>query len=322
MSKAHSLWKLLLQCGALLALYLGILALLGCLDLPDDAPLALGLGSAGNWQGAWPGPVAVFPFCGLLTRPRTLEYVPSAARLTGPPIFISGCNRGGTTLLTRLLSAHPEVRSVGRGEFCEGQYIWRRQFPDWTRHRWAVAPWGWFMRHEAAHATPARIRFFREAFLEAMEGEGRLLEKTPANAVRIPFIDRLFPDSCFVHLVRDGRHTTASLAARRVWLPYAPHQWVGAHRTALSDLALLPADRVVIVQYEDLVASPEKTLARICTGCGLDWGGQARDAVQDAARRMVREVENRWGCLTPFQKQYVLSVIGPLQRELGYPVEL
>jgi len=163
---------------------------------------------------------------------------------TGPALFVSGCNRGGTSIVSQLLSAHPDVCSVGRGQFNEGQYIWRRRWRDWSRHRWALPPWRWYLRRDERAATPATLSFFREAFEEAMPFPGRMLEKTPANALRIPFINALFPDCYFIHVLRDGRHTTASLIARRVWPAVAPHQWVQAHRTALADLERIHADRV------------------------------------------------------------------------------
>jgi hypothetical protein len=145
-----------------------------------------------------------------------------------------------------------------------------------------------------------------------MPSEGRLLEKTPANAVRIPFIDRLFPGCCFVHLLRDGRATTASLMARRVALPFAPRQWVGAHRTALADLAALPPER--------LVRQPVPVLREICDHCGLTWDRQVEATLVRASAAQVRPVTDRWALLTPFRKRYILSVIGPLQEELSYPL--
>jgi hypothetical protein len=248
-------------------------------------------------------------------RPRT------ASRFNGPPLFVSGCNRGGTTILTHLLAAHPELRSIGRGPFNEGLHVWRRHFPDRTRHRWAVPPWRWLMRRTETHATPMLADRIRSDFEAALPGPGRMLEKTPANAVRIPFINRLYPDCTFIHVLRDGRHTTASLVARRVWLPYAPHQWVGAHRTALEDLAALPSERVVIVRYEALMADPEPVLEDLCYRCGLDWDRGARADVLEAVRHSLRPQEDRWSRFAPYHKRYVLSVIGDLQSELGYPLE-
>lgn len=239
--------------------------------------------------------------------------------LVGPPIFVSGCNRGGTTILSRLLAAHPDVRSVGRGPFHEGQYVWRRQFPDWSRHRWALPPWRWYLRRTEAHATPERVRFFREEFSRAVEGEGRMLEKTPANAVRIPFINAVFPDCVFVHIIRDGRHTTASLMARGVWLPFAPHQWVQAHRTALPDLEKVPPERVVRVRYEELVAAPPRVLTEIWRNCGLRVSGQDVEDALYASCAQVEDPDDRWARLPLWKRRYISSVIADLQAEFGYP---
>lgn len=246
--------------------------------------------------------------------------VPSGV-FTGPPIFISGCNRGGTTILSQILACHPEVRNIGRSQFNEGQYIWRRRWPDLSRHRWALPPWRWYLRRDERSATPETLRFFREAFEAAMPSPGRMLEKTPANAVRIPFINYLYPDCRFVHVIRDGRDTTASLIARRVSPLFAPHQWVQAHRTALPDLQRIPGERVVLVRYEKLMAEPEVVLEQICLECGLRWDEEAAAAVVGEARGSLREVDRRWQRLPAVLRRYALRVIGELQQELGYPTD-
>lgn len=241
------------------------------------------------------------------------------------PIFLSGCNRGGTTLVTRLLAMHPEVVDIGTGQFDEGQYIWRRKYRDWSRHRWAVAPWRWYMRRTGEGIAEQDLEFFREAFHTAWAaagGEGRMLEKTPANAVRIPLIDRLYPDCHFIHVIRDGRHTSASLMARKVAWWFAPHQWVGAHNTALPDLKRLPEHRVTFLRYETLVTASEEALEALCRNSGLSWGRREVDLLGEAARLLIQPTEARWDQLPVYQRKYLLRVIGPLQQEFGYPVEL
>ncbi|HEV3471638.1 MAG TPA: sulfotransferase, partial [Actinomycetota bacterium] len=39
----------------------------------------------------------------------------------------------------------------------------------------------------------------------------RLLDKTPRNALRVPFVDALFPDARYIYLQRDGRENVNSL---------------------------------------------------------------------------------------------------------------
>lgn len=46
-------------------------------------------------------------------------------------------------------------------------------------------------------------------------GKKRLMEKHPSNCLRIPFIDHVFPDAKFVHLIRDGRDV--ALSAKVEW---------------------------------------------------------------------------------------------------------
>lgn len=245
----------------------------------------------------------------------------AADPFTGPPIFLSGCNRGGTTILSLLLASHPEVRNIGRSQFNEGQYIWRQKWPDWSRHRWALPPWRWYLRRDERHATQANLGFFRTAFSDAMPEPGRLLEKTPANALRIPFINALYPNAYFVHIIRDGRDTTASLMARKVAPVYAPHQWVQAHRVALADLERIPEERKRIVRYEELLEAPEETLRHLCRGCGLAWDAEAREQVLREADASLRPVDRRWEALPGWVKSYTLRVISGLQQELGYPLE-
>ncbi|NLC56609.1 MAG: sulfotransferase [Armatimonadetes bacterium] len=238
----------------------------------------------------------------------------------GPPVFLSGCNRGGTSILSLLLGQHPELHNIGRGRHHEGQWIWNKRFYDWSHHRWAVEPWVRRMRKTSDDATPRLVAYFRRAFAAACPS-GRLLEKTPANAVRIPFIDRLYPDCYVIHVLRDGRHTAASLIARGVKMPYAPQQWVGVHSIALPDLERLGPARGLLVRYEELLASPLELLLRICRHCGLDEGPAAREALATAIERHLEVPCDRWGALSSTERQRILAIIGDLQQALGYPVE-
>lgn len=148
------------------------------------------------------------------------------------------------------------------------------------------------------------------------------MEKTPANALRIPFINVVYPDCFFIHVIRDGRHTTASLIARRVQPAFAPHQWVQAHRTALTDLEAIPAERVCLVRYEELVADPSSTLRQVCHKCQLRWDELTVTCLQETARQRLVPVEDRWARLSPIVRGYSLRVIAELQRSLGYPLDL
>lgn len=130
----------------------------------------------------------------------------------------------------------------------------------------------------------------------------RLLEKTPKNALRIPFMKQLFPDARFVYLYRDPKSVLASMID--AWqsgkfrtypdlpgwagLPWSllltpgwreligqplhyivAHQWVTATRIMLDDLEALDPQAVVKVRYESLLADPRSELDRVCAFCGI-----------------------------------------------------
>lgn len=93
-------------------------------------------------------------------------------------------------------------------------------------------------------------------------GKPRGGDKTPKHALDMTTIQDLLPEARFIHLVRDGRDV--ALSWRQTWfspsddlrtLARAWKDWVDHARTQSSQLR-----HYVEVQFEQLVAEPEKTL--------------------------------------------------------------
>src|SRR4029079_16358829 len=75
-------------------------------------------------------------------------------------------------------------------------------------------------RLEAADATDGVVSHLKDAFVSQLRdheqqrppgGPTRMLEKTPKNALRIPFLAEAFPDGRFVYLYRDACETISSM---------------------------------------------------------------------------------------------------------------
>ena len=64
----------------------------------------------------------------------------------------------------------------------------------------------------ASEATPEVVGYIRRGFRRFLEREGkdRLLEKTPTNCFRVPFVREVLPEAFLVHVVRDGRDVALS----------------------------------------------------------------------------------------------------------------
>jgi hypothetical protein len=120
---------------------------------------------------------------------------------------------------------------------------------------------------------PEAVRRVYALYAEA-HGKIRYGDKTPPFLMHMPLLAREFPESRFVHLVRDGRDVVLSLRDQ----PFAPSSfagaawyWAGRVRRARSAGEALGPDRYREVRYEDLVADSERVLRQVCDFVGLDF---------------------------------------------------
>lgn len=269
-------------------------------------PLAEGLTMRTNGAGAL-----------LVLEKRVLQHlVAEAPARTKPlerPVFIIAAPRSGSTLLYETLACSPGFNGFG------GEAHWLVE--DHAALR-PGAPGLDSNRLTAADATPALRAAIRDAALARLQGpDGRapaegapLLEKTPKNALRVPFLKSVFPDARFIFLWRDPRENLGSIIeAWRSggWVTYkalpgwggpwslllppgwqalsgapletvAAWQWRSANQTALEDLQQLPSEDWTSVAYHDFLADPEGVTRRLCAfaGAPFDAALQARVASQ------------------------------------------
>jgi hypothetical protein len=127
----------------------------------------------------------------------------------------------------------------------------------------------------------------------------RLVEKTPANCLRIPFLAKLFPDARFIFIMRKGEDVVSSLMEgwkrwsgtdRTTWSFTKWHylvppgwqswvgkrleeicafQWVEANTTAWADLNEHCQGRFIMARHEDLLAKPQLEYEKIQDFCEL-----------------------------------------------------
>ena len=243
------------------------------------------------------------------------------------PVFIVSSPRSGSTLLFETLKRAPGLASIG-----SESHRLMETIP-------AVSPaaHGWESnRLTAADATPDVAKLLRARFAEAlMTREGapvtawpvRMLEKTPKNALRIPFLAAAFPEAQFVYLYRDPRATLASMI--EAWssggfhtypqlpgwkgLPWslllvpgwreligAPlnqivaRQWAATTRVLLDDLTALPPDRVRTIRYEAFVAAPQDETARLCASLDLGWDQELGASLPLARHTVSAPSAEKW----------------------------
>src|SRR5262245_49725427 len=134
-------------------------------------------------------------------------------------LLICGLHRSGTSILHRLLREHPATSGFSdTGVFQdEGQHL-QSVFP--AAYHFGGA--GRFAFYPKAHLTESselvtdanRNKLLREWGAYYDLSKDVLLEKSPPNIIRSRFFQAMFPDSCFVFIVR---HPIAVSIATTKW---------------------------------------------------------------------------------------------------------
>jgi hypothetical protein len=169
-------------------------------------------------------------------------------------------------------------------------------------------------------ADPAAVEQLARAFYEnlreregrAPNGKARMLEKTPKNALRVPFFDAAWPDATFVYLYRDVRETLSSMI--EAWgcggfktYPRLPG-WTGPPwslllvpgwqqlngRTLPEVVAKQWATTTQILLDRDLLASPQMTVERLATSLGLEWDRSLGPQLPFSKTTVSRPKADKW----------------------------
>jgi len=218
-----------------------------------------------------------------LRRPPVPLDAPSARM---PVVFVGGTGRSGTTVTGRIIGAHPRHALVkveakfisARGGLCDLalgatdiDVFENRILGRWFRPR---LEGGLFriMDEEPIRAALPALRgrvgsepwlaaaAFAHALLDpiaAAAGAEAWVEMDPGNIFRGDELLRMFPNMRLVHSVRDGRDVAASVTP----LPWGPNDldaaldwWADKLDRAFDASDRLPADRILVVQMENLIS--------------------------------------------------------------------
>jgi hypothetical protein len=254
----------------------------------------------------------------VLLRARQATHLPGlvAGGKLDRPIFIIGAPRSGTSMLYAILRESSKLANWPG----EAHEVWEADFHP------ALRNWSSNALEAADAAGPEGERIRRSFYLVA-GSRRRLIDKTPRNALRVPFVDALFPDASYVFLVRDGRDNINSLinawrtpryrtyrlpephsipGVDPVWWKFvlypgwhddargplevvAAKQWKESNDGALQGLAHV-GERSITVRYEDFVDDPERNTADILERLGLPYESTVREKAKAARTKPVNVV--------------------------------
>ena len=197
----------------------------------------------------------------------TPEWIARAPELGSPdatPVLILGMPRSGTTLVEQIVSMHPEVAAGGELNF------WNERGAAWQR----------------SGADGNEMPFLAKAAAEYLgvlraiaPTAARVSDKMPFNFLWAGLIHVAFPRAIIIHCRRAAVDTALSIHQTH-FHPSLVFPTGGAELVAYFHSyqrliehwrRVLPGDRFVEVDYEDLTHAPEPVIRRIIAVCGLAW---------------------------------------------------
>jgi tetratricopeptide (TPR) repeat protein len=255
------------------------------------------------------------------------NFFPENKRERSRPIaFLGGHPRSGTTLLERILDAHPGVAALD-----EPTAFLEVLQPAFLKSK----------DHSSAQLNRLRRAYF-EALDQELEGRGAgrvLVDKNPSPTARLPIWLRVFPELRVMIALRDPRDVVLScffqnIALNAVNVNFLSWERLAKHYRDLMDIWLTVRDwqgfAWIETRYEDLVADLAREGTRVTSFLGLEWDEEQKQfheksrtkpmyspTYQDVTRPVYSRSVGRWRL---YEKHLapILDQLAPYCTRFGY----
>jgi len=244
------------------------------------------------------------------------------------PVFVVSSPRAGSTMLFEALMQANGAWSIGSESH---QLIEAISALSPATHNWDSN------RLTEDDITPEVVRQLSASWVRRLvDRDGnritpgatvRMIEKTPKNSLRIPFLAAAYPDAKFVYLWRDPRETISSMldawrSGRFVTYPelegwtgdrwsllltpgwreligkslpeVVANQWATTTTTLLDDLEAIGSDRWCVTSYSALLADPDTEMQRLCSNLDLEWDRKTGGELPLSATTLDAPQASKW----------------------------
>lgn len=221
------------------------------------------------------------------------------------PVIILAAPRSGSTLLFEILSKSSNAWSIGSESHKIMESIKKFNPTSGLCNS---------NRLDESHADEDSLNSIRNYFYSQLRDRdgtrithnfaARFLEKTPKNALRIPLLNKMFPDAYYIFLYRNPRENISSIMdgwksqrfvtyeklknREHSWSFLLPPGWEKMHNKSLEETAyfqwkttnsiilddlqsLVPKERWTTVSYSSVINDTENTIKELCNFTQLEF---------------------------------------------------
>ncbi|WP_052657390.1 sulfotransferase family protein [Thalassospira sp. HJ] len=198
-------------------------------------------------------------------------------------VFIVGMPRSGTTLIEQILSSHPEIFGAGELDVMARHHhglIEHRSKSSTNHERLEKYDDEFVHLIGQAYRKETLARISRIAANNASSDKTRrIIDKLPANFVRAGMIALMLPNTRIIHCRRNPVATCFSIYNRRFGgiqnFAYDQKELGHYYNTYMKFMhhwrQVLPADRFIEVDYENVIDDLGTEARRLIDFVGLEW---------------------------------------------------
>jgi tetratricopeptide (TPR) repeat protein len=179
-------------------------------------------------------------------------------------VLIMGLPRSGTTLVEQILSSHPQIHGAG-------------ELPFWMERGalWEKASFNTLKPADFATLGTEYLSLLHALAPQAL----RVTDKMPLNILWAGLIHVVLPRATLIHCRRTSIDIAISIH-RTYFNPYTSFPTGGdalvaairaVERLTAHWRRVLPPERFIEVDYEQLVRDPEPAIRPLVAACGLTW---------------------------------------------------
>ena len=187
------------------------------------------------------------------------------------PIFILGLPRSGTTLVEQILASHSQVHAAGELALA-GEC-----FESLPRICGISAAPLECVRHLDEKSIGEAAHRYLDRLPRLVSGKTRITDKMPDNYLHVGFLHALFPKARIIHCRRDLRDIAVSCWITNFrairWASQEAHiaQRIREYLRVTEHWRCVLPNRMLEVQYEEIVENPEVVVRQLLDWVGLDW---------------------------------------------------
>jgi Sulfotransferase family len=212
------------------------------------------------------------------------------------PVFIVGRPRSGTKLLRSILNNHSEISIPFWESNFIPKYIEKADaFGDLSNYDNFREFYNFFIKIEFFNKITEKTKYkelgYMRQWYEAIENytyagslsaffkmyaqknnKPRWGDKSPGYMLHIGELRRLFPDSKFVHIIRDVRDHCLSIMNVWNWNPYrAAQYWIDWIEKCKTDAQSYLANDYYEIKFENLITDSETEIKNLCSFLSIKY---------------------------------------------------